>query len=108
MRPEILSEGLGLAMAFGPDWLRPIQARLGASYPELGGSELDEYDRLCREAMEFGHLQVRVWWHRAGSEPEAFRLWSEEVRARFPWATDRNLKHLFGQGRYYAWQDGDL
>jgi hypothetical protein len=77
-------------------------------HPELSDEVLDGCERICREAMEFGHARVPVWWHRTTSEAEAFTRWSEEFMARFPWATDANRRRVFSQGMYYAHKDGEL
>lgn len=50
---DVLNSGLDFAMEFGKDWLRPIQERLRAKFSDLTPSELDAYDRACREAMNF-------------------------------------------------------
>jgi hypothetical protein len=109
MDAAVLNAGLKLAMAFGEYWLQPIQSRLAGTFPELSRAELDEYDSLCREAMNFGHAQVPSSWRSAGgSQREAFRLFREIVLRRYGWVSDDNLSHLFAQGCYYAWKDGDL
>lgn len=108
VKDAILSEGLELAMEFGPNWLKPIQGRLKVRHPELSADELDEYERICRAALELGTSAVPACWRQAGDEPGAFRNWSQLVRRQYPWISDSNLKHLFSQGCYYAWKDGEL
>jgi hypothetical protein len=58
MDENILNAGLDFAMAFGEDWLQPIQTRLAAHFPSLSRAELDTYNATCREAMFFAHEQV--------------------------------------------------
>jgi hypothetical protein len=107
--PEILNAGLDLSMAWGPDWLQPIQSRLAALYPALGEAELDAYEAACREAMSWGHAQVPDAWHAAGhDQAEANRLFEQAARERYPWISDKNVSHLFSQGTYYAWKNGDI
>lgn len=107
--PAILNDGLDLSMAFGADWLKPIQPRLAARHPELSPAELAAYQNACRAAMDYGHAQVPVHWRAAaGDEAAAFRLFEQAVLARHPWMSAKNLWHLFSQGRYYAWKDGAL
>jgi hypothetical protein len=108
VKDAILSEGLELAMEFGPNWLKPIQGRLEARHPELSADELDEYERICRAALQLGTSEVPACWRQAGDEPGAFRQWSELVKRQYPWMSDSNLKHLFSQGCYYALKDGEL
>jgi hypothetical protein len=84
--PAILNEGLDLAMAFGPDWLKPIQSRLAARHPRLGAAELDAYDEACRAAMDFGHRQAYDRLAAAGDDdPPAQRDFEQAVLARHPW-----------------------
>ena len=106
---EILNEGLALAMAFGPDWLQPIQARLAAQHPHLAAAELDAYDAACRGAMDFGYAQAYDRLAAAGGDDPAARpAFEQAMRARHPWVSAGNLSRLFSQGRYYAWKDGAL
>ena len=105
----VLNKGLDFAMEFGMNWLRPIQERLAAQFPYLSQAELDEYDRVCREAMNFGHTQVAACWREAHSENrQAFQFFRRDVVARYPWVSDANLAHLFSQGCYYAFKDGEI
>jgi hypothetical protein len=107
--PAILNLGLGLSMAFGPDWLKPIQSRLAALHPELSPAELDAYESACRAAMDLGHAQVPAHWNAAaGDQAAAFRLFERAVLERHPWISEKNLSHLFSQGCYYAWKDGGM
>lgn len=104
-----LNAGIEMAMEFGQNWLRPIHERMSARYPLLSESELDGCDKRCREAMKFGHLVLRECWRAASSEKTAaFRLFRQRVLAVYPWVSPANLEHLFSQGCYYAWKDGEL
>jgi hypothetical protein len=109
VQPAVLNVALALAMTFGKDWLKPVQPRLASRYPDLSRSELDECDAVCREVLALGRKQAPVCWQQAGAQksrgPEQFRL---AVHARFPWVSSENLSHLFSQGCYYAWKNGDL
>lgn len=87
----VLNAGLELAIAFGPDWLKPIQARLAVKYPELIRAELNAYDAACREAMCFGHRQLAVVWKEAERN---------ELLAR--------TFLLVSQSFYDAWKDGNV
>ena len=92
-------------MAFGENWLSPIQGRLSAKFPQLTPDALDAYDRVCRAAMTFGHEQV-IKVQEAKGKAEQFRLIRDAVLERHPWVTGENLDRLFSQGCYYAWKDG--
>lgn len=107
LRAEQLNAGLALAMEWGENWLKPIQARLRLRYPQLTQAELDDFNRLCQEAMKFGHDTVYELAMEAG---KTIRVNDFEPRmhARFPWVDSRNVAHLFSQGMYYAWKDGGL
>ncbi len=106
--PAILAEGMEMAMAFGADWLKPIQPRLAARHPHLDAAALDAYNEECQRAMRDAQLRVPGFWNRADSHKEAFALWRHEVHARYPWITETNLSHAWSQGCYYAHKDGDL
>ena len=109
LESEILNAGLGLALEFGADWLRPIQSRLAREYPELTREELDAYEAACRSAMDFGHAEVRKSWRAAGGvQAEAARVFREVVLGRYAWIDEENVSRLFSQGSYYAWKDGEL
>jgi hypothetical protein len=104
---RILDAGLGLAMEWGDEWLRPIHERLARVHPELGPRELDAYDRACRAAMKYGNERAASCWHAAnGDQAEAYRLFVEAVAAKYSWISEANLARLFSQGSYYAWKDG--
>lgn len=68
MDTALLNEGLAMGMEFGTNWLQPIQKRLAKKHPQLSQAELDEYDRVCREAMNFGHTQLGACWREADAE----------------------------------------
>jgi hypothetical protein len=109
MDPTILNEGMELAMEFGKNWLQPIQGRLGRKHKDLSHGQLDEYERVCREALTYGVEQVKVQMRAAArQEKKAARLFGEAMTARYPWMTPKTLSHLFSQGCYYAWKEGEL
>lgn len=102
-----LNLGLGLAMEFGDEWLRPIQQRLARQLPDLEQSQLDACDRTCREVMKLGHERaVECVGDGKRSQEEAFRLFAATISASYPWVSDANLSRLFSQGCYYAYKDG--
>ncbi len=109
MEPAILNVALELAMTFGEDWLKPVQPRLSNRYPDLSRKELDQYDAQCREVMELGQQQAPDCWRKAGvKRNDGLKLFRAAVHARFPWVSNENLTHLYSQGCYYAWKNGEL
>lgn len=101
---RILNDGLALAMEWGDDWLKPIQARLGREHPGLSVEDLDRYDKECRAAMTRGHHLVGKLAMQEGLQPspEMFDRFCADARRRDPWISDDNLSHLYSQGCYYA------
>ena len=109
MDAQILNAGLDMAMEFGAKWLRPIQERLHGRYPGLSKTELDEYNERCQAAMKLGHSELPECWRAAKSQKAgAFQLFRSRVLGIYPWVSGANLDHLFSQGCYYAWKDGEL
>lgn len=105
MDPQILNDGLELAMVFGPDWLKPIQPRLALKYPELTPAELEACNTVCREAMFFGHNLLLVVWKKAHhDEPLTRAFFARGLLAKYPWVSPENLAHLTSQSYYYAFK----
>ncbi|MES2917429.1 MAG: hypothetical protein V4729_02305 [Pseudomonadota bacterium] len=102
---ERLNAGLSLAMEWGSNWLKPIQERLAAQYPELTVAELDRYNEVCREAMKAGHDLVYSMAESQGKEVDS-AAWQAAFLSRYAWPNKDNLSKLFSQGMYYAWKDG--
>lgn len=101
---SILNEGLDLAMAWGDDWLSPIQERLARAHPDLSSDDLDRYDAECRAAMSRGHDLVGELARRERLPPgdELWRRFRTAMAQNDPWISDDNLGHLYSQGCYYA------
>jgi hypothetical protein len=109
---SIMNTGLDFAMAFGENWLSPIQIRLAAKYPMLTTEQLDGYNSACQTAMDDGHQFIM------GTLSEVCRrqqmipgtVLAEQLRSymrpKYPWINQSNLSHLYSQGRYYAWKEG--
>lgn len=100
-RDRILNVGLRLAREFGEHWLQPIQGRLSKRYPDLSTDELEEYNRICQEAMRL----VYTFAEEKGSEPSADDF-KAAISSRYPWINRANLSRLRSQGHYYARKDG--
>jgi hypothetical protein len=96
---------LELAQEWGKDWLKPIQERLRRAYPKMSAEEQDRLNALAQDAMKAGHDLVYSMAETKGKDfPEA--EWRSAYSARFPWVDEKNLRHLYSTGRYYAWKDG--
>ena len=107
LQDAILDDGLALAMEWGPDWLEPIQTRLRRKYPKLSAAELDAYDSVCRDAMQFGNETVYSLARKRKKNPQ-YEAFAREFRKRYAWASPSTLNKLFNQGMYYLWKDGGL
>ena len=101
---EILNESLHLAMEWGGNWLQPIQKRLGKLYPELSPEELDRYDSIAREAMDYGHSTVCKMAEVTGKDIDKNEF-AEKFKAKYEWVSDKNIGRCFSQGRYYVYKD---
>ena len=104
-RERVLNVGLRLAMEFGENWLQPIQGRLSNRYPDLSADELAEYNRICQEAMRFGHDYVIRFAEENDSGP-SFSEFKAAIYSKYPWVSRAKLSRLRSQGHYYAWKDG--
>jgi hypothetical protein len=105
LRSQVLNDGLRLAMEWGEYFLRPIQERLSKLYPELSKEQLDEYDTICRAAMEYGKAQMYELAEKCddSTDREEFRL---IMALRYPWLDPENVAQLCSQGMYHASRDG--
>ena len=72
-------------MAWGKDWLLPVQGRLAKAYLQLTQKELDRYNLLAQEAMKFGHGQVYSMAEIHG-KPTSKQAFSQLFSRKFPWA----------------------
>ena len=105
---EILNIGLNMSLAFGKNWLKPIQERLTKIFPELTPEELDSYNDICIKARDYGHNILY-----SVADTDGFNMKQSEFNSlylnKYPWVTKKNLKHLYNQGMYYVYKDfGDL
>lgn len=91
-------------MEFGFNWLQPVQSRLAKLYPELSETELENYNLQCKTAMTRGHEQVYALAEQSGKDA-SFDIFAANYSTSYPWVNDKNLKHIFSQGMYYAWKD---
>ena len=113
-KPNIVKEGeevllnyaLDIAQEWGDDWLKPIQDRLGKSYPSFTIEELENYNTIAQSAMKLGHDLVYSMAEKQGRNKISQGKWEESYLTRYPWVDKKNLSHLFSTGMYYAMKDG--
>lgn len=55
--------------------------------------------------MKYGHDLVYSMVEQEGKNIN-LSVWREAFTSRYPWVDEKNLKHLFSTGKYYAWKDG--
>ena len=100
----LLNYALHLAQEWGNDWMQPIQARLGKSYPELSVRELDLLNGLAQEAMHFGYDEAfRLYEQTSGGSN--VEEWRKACLSKYAWIDEKNLNHLYSTGRYYAMKE---
>jgi hypothetical protein len=97
----LFNYALELAQEWGKEWLQPIQKRLQKVYPSLSQADLDRLNTVAQEAMKFGHDLVFTMLQEASEDVDE-SAWRKTYSARFPWVDEKNLKHLFSTGNYYA------
>lgn len=101
----LMNYALDLAQEWGANWLKPIQGRLSKAYPNFTRDELDKYNVIAQDAMQFGHDLVYSMVEQQGQHIDEAQ-WKRAYLSRYPWVDDKNLKHIFSTGNYYAWKDG--
>lgn len=112
LKAEILNDGLDMSMAFGPDWLKPIQERLGKKYPEITEEKLDEYNQICSKARDDGNDFIYRTLEKMAELKQTITSADLEYQlktfmtTKYLWISKENLNRLFSQGCYYAWKDG--
>jgi hypothetical protein len=97
--PLLLNLALNLSLEFGPEWRKPIQARLRLKVPALSESDADELDRISTSIRDTAHAFIeRSLQQGTLTEDEARR----ELRDTYPWIDDETLLRLWNQGLYFA------
>ena len=111
-RNDALNLSVDLALAWGTDWLQPIQSRLAAKNSALSTAELDEYNELSQGVLKTGFKLITdilegVYDKRETIKEKDLRAaFIADMRGRFPWMNEVNLKKILSQGLYYAWKNG--
>ena len=109
---DISNEAVGLALAWGKDWLKPIQSRLAKKFDFLSAAELDAYNSQSQEVLKegFGFINKALETASAKgetiSESELEHEFKSQMKDRFPWINMDNQKRIFSQGLYYTWKEG--
>ena len=98
---EIFNDAVAMALEWGENFGKPIQARLMQKHPQLTNEQADDYDRVAREVKSFAFNEFERLYLKQISAPQAFAT----IRQRYPLLNDENLSHLHSQGQYYAWHD---
>jgi hypothetical protein len=97
--PLVLNLALNLSLEFGPEWRKPIQARLRLKVPALSESDADELNRISASTRDNAHALIERSVHQGTpAEDEARR----ELREAYPWIDDETLLRLWNQGLYFA------
>lgn len=104
LSPEILNQGLDMALEWGENFGKPIGPRLAALYPELSVEQLWACEKLCQEAKHFA-FKVLYELYGAGHKDPSTAQYHDVVLDKYPWVSSQNLSRLLTQGRYYAWRD---
>ncbi len=100
----LLNYALHLAQEWGNDWMKPIQGRLGKSYPDLSPRELDLLNDLAQEAMRYSYdLAFRLYEKTSGGS--FVEEWKETCLSKYAWIDEKNLNQLYSTGRYYAMRE---
>jgi hypothetical protein len=95
------------ALAFGPDWRRPVSDLAAENFPDLTQADREALAVVVedtRRAIE-GHIeeeQVRLGGPWPRREEEQTEAW---IADRYPWMTRKNRRRARSQGQYYAWHD---
>jgi hypothetical protein len=102
---QLLNYALDLAQEWGPEWMKPAQNRLKKAYPRMSTVELNRLNDMAKEAMDKGHGLVYSMAESKGRKNVDKAEWRKEYTVLYPWVDEKNLKHLFSTGMYYAMKD---
>ena len=85
--------------------MKPTQERLKRAYPRMPDDELNRLDSTARAAMDAGHGLVYSMAEEQGRKNVDKARWRAEYTAQYLWVDEKNLRHLFSTGMYYAMKD---
>ena len=100
MEAETLNVALDMALEWGPNILKPTQARMKERFPELSDAEADEYDQECRQIMKTAWPIAEQSYSGKIKSAEA----AAQLHLKYPQIEDGNIRNLIVQGEYYAWR----
>ncbi len=95
---EIVNAAMKLSLEWGPDYGKPIQARLMKMFPEVTQVQADELEDLCKQIKRFSfdlYLQVP-----AGKMTDSGV--QAKIRERYPFLSREVIQRISVQGMYYA------
>lgn len=98
---EILNAALAMSLEWGENWLKNINERIRAAYPQLTSEDAEILNRWCAEVRSFAYKVIEVEYH---TPPEKLiEPAMPQIKSRYPQLNQENLNHLYSQGMYYAW-----
>lgn len=97
------NQALALAMAWGPEWLQPIQGRLAAAQLNLDASQRDALDVLARQTIGAGReaLLDLLRDQRDDLALPSIEAFSASLGPSFAWLDATQLSRLYSQSIYY-------
>ncbi len=96
---EVFQKAVDLSLEWGEHWLKPINDRIRAIYPNLTEADAEDLNRRCKE------IQKYCWDDLCWKEVDGLITQAEIVKAmkeKYPELSDANLERLISQGYYYA------
>jgi hypothetical protein len=109
---KILNIGLGLAMEFGKNRLKPIQERLAKRVPDLTVDQLNKYNEICVDSMNTCLDYVYKRLDQLDKDDKFISNWrlrrefKKFIRENYSWINYWNTYRLYSQSLYFAWHDG--
>ncbi len=89
--PELLNRALDLSLEWGENWMKPINERIRAAYPELTEADSQTLNSWCAEASKFAHAKVEKWYALEVEDKAAKAM--ETTRQKYPQINEHNLSH---------------
>ncbi len=102
--PDAKNLALELALAWGKDWLQPIQNRLAVTARELDPAQLDALNALAQRAMQVGQTVMQRLLQVRDGLPVVPALADFRVALGpdFGWIDAARLARLHGPSAYYV------
>ncbi len=98
---EILNAALTLSLEWGENFLKPIQSRLQAAYPQITNDQANLISAWCDAVKDYAFAVVEkdyplILKNEAGTA-------IAQIKEKYPQLSDETLSRLHNQGMYYAW-----